>query len=80
MAGNLDPTTSGAAPFAADLLRGHTDTIVLGALRDVDRYGYQIYKTIRDATGGLAGGRAGRARSPGVLLVGACIRVYQRSL
>ncbi|HWU47602.1 MAG TPA: PadR family transcriptional regulator [Humibacter sp.] len=52
MAGNLDPTTSGAAPFAADLLRGHTDTIVLGALRDADRYGYEIYKTIRDATGG----------------------------
>jgi PadR family transcriptional regulator PadR len=33
-------------------LRGHTDTIVLGALRDADRYGYEIYKTIRDATGG----------------------------
>src|ERR1700753_1086760 len=38
--------------FAADLLRGHTDTIVLGVLRAADRYGFEIYKTIRDATGG----------------------------
>jgi PadR family transcriptional regulator, regulatory protein PadR len=38
--------------FAADLLRGHTDTIVLGALRRGDRYGFEIYKAIRDATGG----------------------------
>ncbi|WP_345800161.1 PadR family transcriptional regulator [Microbacterium sp. AZCO] len=38
--------------FAADLLRGHTDTIVLGVLRRGDRYGFEIYKTIRDAIGG----------------------------
>jgi PadR family transcriptional regulator, regulatory protein PadR len=38
--------------FAADLLRGHTDTIVLGVLRGGDRYGFEIYKAIRDATGG----------------------------
>ena len=38
--------------FAADLLRGHTDTIVLGVLRGTDRYGFEIYKTIRDATDG----------------------------
>nr|BFF10308.1 hypothetical protein GCM10025699_16110 [Microbacterium flavescens] len=38
--------------FAADLLRGHTDTIVLGVLRRGDQYGFEIYKTIRDATGG----------------------------
>ena len=38
--------------FAADLLRGHTDTIVLGVLRHGDQYGFEIYKTIRDATGG----------------------------
>jgi len=38
--------------FAADLLRGHTDTIVLGVLRRSDRYGFEIYKAIRDATGG----------------------------
>ena len=34
------------------MLRGHTDTIVLGVLRAGDRYGFEIYKTIRDATGG----------------------------
>lgn len=47
-------TTSdgGADAFAADLLRGHTDTIVLGVLRGRDRYGFEIYKAIRDATGG----------------------------
>ena len=38
--------------FASDLLRGHTDTIVLGVLRGADRYGFEIYKTIRDATDG----------------------------
>lgn len=42
----------GADAFAADLLRGHTDTIVLGVLRGRDRYGFEIYKEIRDATGG----------------------------
>lgn len=47
----------GSAPapseaFASDLLRGHTDTIVLAVLRTADRYGYEIFKTIRDATGG----------------------------
>ncbi|MWB99062.1 PadR family transcriptional regulator [Agromyces seonyuensis] len=38
--------------FAADLLRGHTDTIVLGVLQRGDAYGFEIYKGIRDATGG----------------------------
>jgi PadR family transcriptional regulator PadR len=38
--------------FTADLLRGHTDTIVLGVLRSGDGYGYEIHKAIRDATGG----------------------------
>jgi DNA-binding PadR family transcriptional regulator len=59
MALNSDGTTTGGAtpaaasePFASDLLRGHTDTIVLGVLRNTDRYGFEIYKTIRDATGG----------------------------
>ena len=56
---NMTPNTPHAAPqnespdaFAADLLRGHTDTIVLGVLRATDRYGFEIYKTIRDATDG----------------------------
>jgi PadR family transcriptional regulator, regulatory protein PadR len=38
--------------FAADLLRGHTDTIVLAVLSRDDRYGFEIFKRIRDATGG----------------------------
>ena len=40
-------------PFAADLLRGHTETIVLGVLTRGDSYGFEIFKTIRDATGGV---------------------------
>ncbi len=39
--------------FAADLLRGHTETIVLGVLSRGDSYGFEIFKTIRDATGGV---------------------------
>ncbi|HWV76135.1 PadR family transcriptional regulator [Isoptericola variabilis] len=46
-----EPSTADDA-FSADLLRGHTDTIVLATLRRGDRYGFEIYKTIRDATGG----------------------------
>jgi DNA-binding PadR family transcriptional regulator len=41
-----------ADAFAADLLRGHTDTIVLAVLSRDDRYGFEIFKRIRDATGG----------------------------
>ncbi len=47
-----DRTATGSDAFAADLLRGHTDTIVLGVLRRTDRYGFEVYKAIRDATGG----------------------------
>ncbi|WP_301546912.1 PadR family transcriptional regulator [Gordonia sp. X0973] len=53
MSGNRTPEIGGDA-FAADLLRGHTDTIVLGVLRTTDRYGFEIHKTIRDAAGGAA--------------------------
>jgi len=49
----LDSDTSLSSDvFAADLLRGHTETIVLGVLRARDSYGFEIFKTIRDATGG----------------------------
>jgi DNA-binding PadR family transcriptional regulator len=41
-----------SSAFAADLLRGHTDTIVLGVLHAGDSYGYEIHKAIRDAAGG----------------------------
>jgi PadR family transcriptional regulator, regulatory protein PadR len=32
--------------ISSDLLRGHTDTIVLGILIEGDSYGYEIYKKI----------------------------------
>lgn len=35
---------------SSDLLRGHTDTIVLGILARDDSYGYEIYKVILDKT------------------------------
>lgn len=35
---------------SSDLLRGHTDTIVLGILRKGDMYGFEIYKTILERT------------------------------
>ena len=36
---------------SSDLLRGHTDTIVLSILKKCDSYGYEIYKMILDKTG-----------------------------
>lgn len=39
--------------ITADLIRGHTDTIILSCLLDGDSYGYQINRAIRNATGGL---------------------------
>ena len=50
--GSAEEAAKASEPFASDLLRGHTDTIVLATLHSADRYGYEIYKTIRDATGG----------------------------
>jgi PadR family transcriptional regulator PadR len=48
----VDPSAASTDVFAADLLRGHTDTIVLGFLRHDDSYGFEIFKRIRDATDG----------------------------
>lgn len=36
--------------IAADLIRGHTDAIILAQLSDGDSYGYEINKTIRCMT------------------------------
>jgi len=36
--------------ITSDLLRGHTDTIVLGLLISGDKYGYEITKLIQDKT------------------------------
>lgn len=37
--------------ISSDLLRGHTDTIVLGILLRQDRYGFEIYNRILERTG-----------------------------
>lgn len=50
--GTTGGTDGGVDVLAADLLRGHTDTIVLGVLRHGESYGFEIFKRIRDATGG----------------------------
>ena len=38
--------------IAADLIRGHTETIILSQLLKHDSYGYEINKTIRTLSGG----------------------------
>lgn len=37
--------------ISTDLIRGHTDTIILNVLRQGDSYGYEIYKTIIELSG-----------------------------
>lgn len=39
--------------ISSDLIRGHTDTIVLGVLSKHDSYGYEIYKSIIEKSEGL---------------------------
>lgn len=41
------------AKISSDLLRGHTDTIVLNILNDGDSYGYEIFKKIVERSEGL---------------------------
>ena len=38
--------------ISSDLLRGHTDTIILKLLLDGDKYGYEISKLIQSKSGG----------------------------
>ena len=38
--------------LTSDLLRGHTDTIILRLLCEADRYGYEIVKLVADRSGG----------------------------
>ena len=40
-----------APNLSSDLLRGHTETIVLGILHRRDAYGFEIYNTILNRTG-----------------------------
>lgn len=37
-------------PITADLIRGHTDTIILASITDHDSYGYEINKNILQKT------------------------------
>lgn len=37
-------------PITADLIRGHTDTIILASIMDHDSYGYEINKNIQQKT------------------------------
>lgn len=39
--------------IASDLIRGHTDTIILAKLMSGDNYGYEINKSIQQKTGGV---------------------------
>ena len=38
--------------ITSDLIRGHTETIILAQLMQRDSYGYEINKTIHEKTGG----------------------------
>ncbi|WP_123042858.1 PadR family transcriptional regulator [Cohnella candidum] len=38
--------------ITSDLLRGHTDTMILRLLTEADRYGYEIVKLIHERSGG----------------------------
>ena len=38
--------------ITSDLLRGHTDTMILRLLCEADRYGYEIVKLIAERSGG----------------------------
>lgn len=38
--------------IASDIIREHTDTIILSSLTDKDSYGYEINKRIKTASGG----------------------------
>lgn len=38
--------------ITSDLLRGHTDTMILRLLSESDRYGYEIVKLIAERSGG----------------------------
>ena len=42
-------------PISADILRGHTDTIILAQLEAGDSYGWRINKTVVQRTGGAYG-------------------------
>lgn len=42
----------GEKKITSDLLRGHTDTMILKLLSEADRYGYEIIKLVAERSGG----------------------------
>lgn len=42
----------GESKMTADLLRGHTETMLLRLLNEGDRYGYEMIKLISEGSGG----------------------------
>ena len=52
--------------IAGDLIRGHTETIILARLMQRDSYGYEINKTVRE----LSGGRYELKERPNVFVSG----------
>lgn len=48
----MDKTPVTENKISADLLRGHTDTIILKLLLDGDKYGYEISKLIQTHSSG----------------------------
>lgn len=46
-------STTNQTELSSDLLRGHTDTIILKLLQDGDKYGYQITKLIYEQSGSV---------------------------
>jgi len=43
----------GKRDFQSNVLKGHTDTIILNMLMEDDKYGYEIGKLIQEKTGGM---------------------------
>ncbi len=43
----------GSRNFSSNLLKGHTDTIILNLLMEGDKYGYEIRNLILERTGGV---------------------------
>ena len=39
--------------FSSDILRGHTETVILKILMEKDSYGYDITKGIQESSGGM---------------------------
>lgn len=48
---NIEDERRNCMTITSDIIRGHTDTIILAHLEEHDSYGYQINKSIQERTG-----------------------------